>query len=63
MTDWTGKRNTVAQVHAGNDLMMPGKAEQTAEIIEKVKNGQLAMADVDALCKANVAIRYAYAAV
>ena len=51
MTDWTGKRNTVAQVHAGNDLMMPGKAEQTAEIIEKVKNGQLAMADVDACVK------------
>ena len=48
MTDWTGKRNTVAQVHAGNDLMMPGKAEQTNEIIEKVKSGQLSMADVDA---------------
>ena len=51
MTDWTGKRNTVAQVHAGNDLMMPGKAEQTTEIIEKVKSGQLAMADVDACVK------------
>ena len=51
MTDWTGKRNTLAQVHAGNDLMMPGKAEQTNEIIEKVKNGQLAIADVDACVK------------
>ena len=51
MTDWTGLRNTVAQVHAGNDLMMPGKPEQTAEIISKVKSGELAVADVDACVK------------
>jgi beta-glucosidase len=51
MTDWTGLRNTAAQVHAGNDLMMPGKAEQTKDIINKVKGGQLAEADVDACVK------------
>jgi len=47
MTDWTGTRNTVAQVHAGNDLMMPGKAEQIKDIVANVKSGKLAMADVD----------------
>ena len=51
MTDWTGQRNTVAQVHAGNDLMMPGKPEQTKEIISKVKSGELSEADVDACVK------------
>lgn len=47
MTDWIGKRNTAAQVHAGNDLMEPGNASQSREIIDKVKSGKLAMADVD----------------
>lgn len=51
MTDWTGKRNTLAQVRAGNDLMMPGKDEQTAEIIEKVKKGELPVSYVDACVK------------
>jgi len=51
MTDWTGKRNTMAQVRAGNDLMMPGKDEQTAEIIEKVKKGELPISYVDACVK------------
>ena len=47
MTDWTGLRNTAAQVHAGNDLMMPGYGSQTEDIINKVKSGKLSMADVD----------------
>ncbi len=51
MTDWTGLRNTAAQVHAGNDLMMPGKIEQANEIVAKVKSGELAEADVDACVK------------
>lgn len=49
MTDWTGQRNTAAQVHAGNDLMMPGKVEQIQDIIAGVKNGSLAESDVN-LC-------------
>ena len=49
MTDWTGLRNTAAQVSAGNDLMMPGYDAQVQDIINKVKGGVLSMADVD-LC-------------
>lgn len=49
MTDWIGLRNTAAQVHAGNDLMEPGKASQVLDIIEKVNSGVLSEADVD-LC-------------
>lgn len=47
MTDWTGLRNTAAQVSAGNDLMMPGYGSQVEDIINKVKSGKLSMADVD----------------
>ncbi len=47
MTDWIGQRNTAAQIQAGNDLMEPGQNQQCEEIIEKVRNGQLDIADVD----------------
>jgi beta-glucosidase len=47
VTDWTDIRNTSAQIHAGNDLMEPGKQTQINDIIESVKNGKLSMADVD----------------
>lgn len=47
MTDWIGKRNTAAQVHAGNDLMEPGQPQQVNEILEKVKSGELDIKDVD----------------
>ena len=47
MTDWTGTRNTQAQVHAGNDLLTPGNAEQIQQIIDGVNNGTIAIADVD----------------
>jgi len=48
MTDWFGGKNTPAQVHAGNDLMMPGTTQQYKDIIEAVKNGSLSKADIDA---------------
>lgn len=41
MTDWIGTRNTVAQVHAGNDLLMPGNEEQIRAIIDGVKSGKI----------------------
>jgi len=47
MTDWTDTRNTAAQVHAGDDLLMPGNKEQVKEIILAVKDGRLSMSDVD----------------
>ena len=51
MTDWTDTRNTKAQVHAGNDLMMPGRKAQIDEIISKVKGGELAESDVNLCAK------------
>ena len=50
MTDWIGIREgleTIAEVHAGNDLMEPGQPAQVQEIIDGVKNGKLDIADVD----------------
>lgn len=47
ITDWTNTRNTEAQVQAGNDLLAPGNAEQIKQISDGLKNGSIAMADVD----------------
>ena len=50
MTDWIGVRDglrTIDEVHAGNDLMEPGQQRQIEEIVKGVKDGQLAIADVD----------------
>lgn len=41
MTDWTGKRDTPAQIAAGCDLMEPGGASQTRELVRSVKKGEL----------------------
>ncbi|MCQ2058907.1 MAG: glycoside hydrolase family 3 C-terminal domain-containing protein [Bacteroidaceae bacterium] len=51
MTDWTGQRNTPAQVEAGNDLMMPGNRSQINHIISAVNAGELSMEAVDKCVK------------
>ena len=47
MTDWTGRRDTAAQIEAGCDLMEPGKHSQIRELVRKVKRGELPEAALD----------------
>ncbi|MGN1219678.1 MAG: beta-glucosidase [Candidatus Cryptobacteroides sp.] len=47
MTDWYGGKDAVEQMHAGNDLLMPGRPSQYEAIIEGIKDGSLDMDDLD----------------
>ncbi|MEO6231809.1 MAG: glycoside hydrolase family 3 C-terminal domain-containing protein [Ferruginibacter sp.] len=47
MTDWFGGNDPVAQMKAGNDLLMPGTPEQVKVILEAVHNGQLTEAVIN----------------
>jgi beta-glucosidase len=46
MTDWGGGKDPIAQMIAGNDMLMPGNANQVQAIIKGVREGKL---DVKAL--------------
>ncbi len=41
MTDWGGGRDAIAMMNAGNDLLMPGNANQSKAIIAAVQEGKL----------------------
>ena len=47
MTDWTGRRNTAAQIAAGCDLMEPGARSQIRELVRKVRRGELSEEALD----------------
>jgi beta-glucosidase len=47
MTDWGGGRNWVAEMKAGNDLIMPGSRAQVDSIVKAVKIGTLDVKDLD----------------
>lgn len=47
MTDWGGGKDPVAQMIAGNDLLMPGSPAQIQTIIKAVKDGKLDVAILD----------------
>jgi beta-glucosidase len=47
MTDWFGGKDPVAQVAAGNDLLMPGTPAQKQAIIKAVQEGKLDVAKLD----------------
>ena len=47
MSDWFGGKDAVAQMKAGNNLLMPGTPTQVKEIIAAVKSGDLPEAQLD----------------
>ena len=46
-TDWFAGKDFAAQVAAGNDLMMPGRPNETEQIKAAIANGTLSMAEID----------------
>jgi beta-glucosidase len=51
MTDWFGGKSAPAQIHAGNDLLMPGRTDQAIAILSAQIENKLDKKDVDACVK------------
>lgn len=47
MTDWFGGKNAPAQIHAGNDLLMPGRPDQKEALLKALEDGSLSIENVD----------------
>jgi beta-glucosidase len=47
MTDWFGGKDPIAQMIAGNDLLMPGNPNQVQTIVKAVNEGKLDIAILD----------------
>jgi len=47
VTDWFGGHDAAAQMHAGNDLLMPGRPRQYDEILTAVQTQKLSEEDID----------------
>lgn len=47
MTDWFGGKNPVAQMNAGNDLLMPGTPNQVKAILNGVDSGKITVQQLD----------------
>lgn len=47
VTDWTGTRNTVQQIIAGNDNLQPGNTQQVKDLIEGIERGDISMEVID----------------
>ena len=47
VTDWTGTRNTVKQIVAGNDNLEPGNTQQVKDLLEAARDGRISMEVID----------------
>ena len=47
MTDWFGGNDAIAQMKAGNDLLMPGRPDQRKSIKNGIESGALDIEDLD----------------
>jgi len=47
MTDWFGGKDIVAQVNAGNDMIMPGTLAQTKDMLAAINDGKISERQLD----------------
>lgn len=47
MSDWGGGKSAVEKIKAGNNLIMPGKPEQTQQIIDAINSRALSEKEID----------------